>query len=106
MAYDTALAALADPTRRQVFERLRTGPHAVGEIARGLPVSRPAVSQHLKVLKEAGLVTDEAEGTRRIYRLDPRGIAAVREWLDAQWAQSLAAFKDFADDAWTKETEE
>jgi len=68
-----------------------------------LPVSRPAVSQHLKVLKEAGLVTDEAEGTRRIYRLDPRGIAAVREWLDAQWGQALTAFKDFADEAWVEE---
>jgi DNA-binding transcriptional ArsR family regulator len=69
----------------------------VGDLARGLPVSRPAVSQHLRVLKEAGLVTEEAAGTRRIYRVDPRGIAAMREWLDAHWRAALDAFKDFAD---------
>src|ERR1700761_8830216 len=106
MAYQSAFAALSDPTRRAVFERLLDGSQSVGRIAKGMPVSRPAVSQHLKVLKEAGLVTDEAEGTRRIYRLDPRGIGAVREWLDAQWGQALTAFKDFADDAWTRETKE
>ena len=100
----TALAALGDPTRRAIFESVAARPSAVGELAQALPVSRPAVSQHLKILKEAGLVTDEAAGTRRIYRLDPRGIAAVRSWLDAQWAQSLAAFKDFADQAWIEET--
>ena len=88
-----ALAALADPTRRQVFERLRGGPRAVGEIARGLPVSRPAVSQHLAVLKAAGLVTDHAEGTRRVYALDPHGLGAIRAWLDQFWDEALLAFK-------------
>ena len=93
MTYDTALAALADPTRRRVFERLRDGPHAVGEIARGMPVSRPAVSQHLKVLKEAGLVADRPEGTRRVYYIDPQGLGALRQWLDQFWDQALAAFQ-------------
>ena len=92
-----ALAALADPTRRAIFERLATRPSAVGVLARGLPVSRPAVSQHLRVLKEAGLVTEAVAGTRRIYRIDPRGIAAMREWLDALWSAALDAFQDFAD---------
>ena len=92
-----SLAALGDPTRRAVFERVAKKPAAVGDLARGLPVSRPAVSQHLRVLKEAGLVTEEAVGTRRIYRVDPRGIAAMRDWLDAHWASGLEAFKDFAD---------
>lgn len=92
------LAALADPTRRTIFERVAAQPSAVGELARGLPVSRPAVSQHLRVLKEAGLVRETPEGTRRIYRLDPRGIAAMREWLDAQWASALDHFKSFADE--------
>src|SRR5436305_14906221 len=94
---ERALAALADPTRRQVFERLADGPLAVGEIARGLPVSRPAVSQHLKVLKAAGLVVDEAAGTRRLYRLDPDGVGAVRAYLDRFWNQALAAFKEAAE---------
>lgn len=93
----TALTALADPTRRAVFERVGQGPVAVNDIAAGLPVSRPAVSQHLKVLKEAGLVTDISQGTRRIYRIDPRGLGALREWLDRFWGDQLAAFKDFAD---------
>ncbi len=88
-----ALAALADPTRRRVFERLRSGPRAVGEIADGLPVSRPAVSQHLAVLKQAGLVTDEAEGTRRVYRIDPQGLGPIRAWLDQFWDEALEAFK-------------
>src|ERR1700757_5169779 len=92
------LAALADPTRRAIFERVAAQPSAVGALARGLPVSRPAVSQHLRVLKEAGLVSETPEGTRRIYRLDPRGIAAMREWLDAQWASALDHFKNFADE--------
>jgi DNA-binding transcriptional ArsR family regulator len=90
-------AALADPTRRAIFERVAKRASAVGVLAEGMPVSRPAVSQHLKVLKEAGLVTETTEGTRRIYRLDPRGIAAMRDWLDDQWSEALAAFKDFAD---------
>ncbi|HEX8937081.1 MAG TPA: metalloregulator ArsR/SmtB family transcription factor [Sphingomicrobium sp.] len=85
-------AALTDPTRRAVFERLRHGPRAVGEIARGLPVTRPAVSQHLKVLKEAGLVDDRSEGTRRIYQIDPRGLGAMRAWLDQFWDSALSAF--------------
>ena len=92
-----SFAALADPTRRRIFERVVARPSAVGDLARGLPVSRPAVSQHLKVLKEAGLVSETAEGTRRIYRIDPRGIGAMREWLDAQWATALDAFQEFAD---------
>jgi DNA-binding transcriptional ArsR family regulator len=89
----SALAALADPTRRQIFERLRSGPRAVGEIAHGLPVSRPAVSQHLAVLKAAGLVRDEAQGTRRVYQIDPKGLGALRAWLDQFWEASLASFK-------------
>jgi DNA-binding transcriptional ArsR family regulator len=93
MAYGTAWTALADPTRRQVFERLRTGPQPVGRIAEGLPVSRPAVSQHLKVLKEAGLVAEEAQGTRRIYRIDPKGLGALRAWLDQFWDLALEAFR-------------
>lgn len=88
-----AFAALSDPTRRSVLERLHAGPLAVGAIARGLPVSRPAVSQHLKVLKEAGLVADHAEGTRRVYRIDPRGLGQIRGWLDQFWDDALDAFK-------------
>lgn len=87
-----AFAALADPTRRRVLERLAAGPCPVGEIARGLPVSRPAVSQHLAVLKAAGLVVDQAEGTRRVYRIDPAGLGAIRAWLDRFWTEALDAF--------------
>jgi DNA-binding transcriptional ArsR family regulator len=93
MAYGKALTALADPTRRRVFERLRRGPRSVGALARGMPVSRPAVSQHLKALKEAGLVDDQAEGTRRVYYIDPHGLAALRRWLDQFWDEALAAFQ-------------
>lgn len=82
MTYEVALTALADPTRRQLFELLRAGPQSVGALAEKLPVSRPAVSQHLKVLKAAALVTDRAEGTRRVYYIDPKGLAALRRWLD------------------------
>ena len=89
---DRVFSALYDPTRRAVFERLRSGPQAVGEIARGLPVTRPAVSQHLKVLKEAGLVVDRSEGTRRIYHIDPNGLGAIRAWVDQFWDSALAAF--------------
>ena len=92
-AYEAGLTALADPTRRAIFERLSERPSAVGELAGELPVSRPAVSQHLKVLKEAGLVRDEAAGTRRIYRLDPDGIDMLRTYLDRFWNRSLTAFK-------------
>lgn len=87
------MTALGDPTRRAIFERLGEGPRAVGELARELPVSRPAVSQHLKVLKDAGLVTDRQAGNRRIYQLDPDGVGALRAYLDGFWRQSLAAFK-------------
>ena len=86
------ISAFADPTRRSVFERLRDGPRSVGEIARGLPVTRPAVSQHLKVLKEAGVVGDRSVGTRRIYYIDPKGLAAMRAWLDQFWESALDAF--------------
>src|SRR5438270_13793153 len=85
-------AALTDPTRRTVFEQLRSGGKPVGEIARGLPVSRPAVSQHLKVLKDAGLVGDRSEGTRRIYYIDPKGLGAMRAWLDQFWDAALTTF--------------
>jgi DNA-binding transcriptional ArsR family regulator len=93
MAYGSALTALADPTRRTVFERLSSGPKAVAAIAEGLPVSRPAVSQHLKVLKEAGLVSDRPEGTRRIYYIDPKGLGALRAWLDQFWDEALENFR-------------
>ncbi|MFO0986738.1 MAG: metalloregulator ArsR/SmtB family transcription factor [Alphaproteobacteria bacterium] len=92
MAYGSALTALADPTRRLVFERLRGGARPVGALAAGLPVSRPAVSQHLKVLKEAGLVREERDGTRRFYSIDPAGLGALRRWLDGFWDTALDAF--------------
>src|SRR6185503_1572984 len=88
-----AIAALADPTRRAIFERLRRGAQPVAALARGLSVSRPAVSQHLKVLKDAGLVTDRADGARRIYRVDPAGLGAIRAWLDQFWDASLKSFQ-------------
>jgi len=88
MAYGPTLAALADPTRRAVFERLRDGPASVGDLARALPVSRPAVSQHLKALKQAGLVTARAEGTHRVYAIDPQGIGELRRWLDRFWGDA------------------
>jgi DNA-binding transcriptional ArsR family regulator len=96
--YQTAgLAALGDPTRRAIFERLADRPRSVGDLAGELPVSRPAVSQHLKVLKEARLVVDRPAGTRRIYRLDPAGVEALRVYLDHFWDQALAAFKAAAE---------
>jgi DNA-binding transcriptional ArsR family regulator len=91
------MSALGDPTRRDIFERLALGPRAVGELARDLPVSRPAVSQHLKVLKEAGLVTDRQAGNRRLYQLNPEGIAALRAYLDQFWNHALTAFKEAAE---------
>ena len=91
------IAALADPTRRAVFERLQKGPRPVGDIARELPVSRPAVSQHLRVLKDAGLVTERRDGTRRLYRIDPDGLAAIRDYFDNFWNEALAAFKAAAE---------
>jgi DNA-binding transcriptional ArsR family regulator len=86
--------ALGDPTRRAIFERLAERPSAVRELADGLPVSRPAVSQHLKVLKDAGLVVDRKAGTRRLYQLDPQGVGALRAYFDTFWMQALTAFKD------------
>jgi DNA-binding transcriptional ArsR family regulator len=88
------LTALGDPTRRAIFECLAERPRAVGELADSLPVSRPAVSQHLKVLKDAGLVTDNPNGTRRIYRLNPEGVAAMRDQLDTYWNRALAGYED------------
>ena len=87
-------AALSDPTRRQIFDRLSRKSLSVGELAEGLPVTRPAVSQHLKVLKDAGLVIVRTEGTRNIYRVDPRGVAAMRDYLDRFWQRALASFKE------------
>jgi len=92
-----AFAALADPTRRSVFERIAEQPRSVGALAAELPVSRPAVSQHLRVLKDAGLVVDEARGTARIYRIDPDGLGPIRRWLDQQWDRSLQNFKRLAE---------
>jgi DNA-binding transcriptional ArsR family regulator len=92
-----AITALGDPTRQAIFERLSAGPLAVGELADGLPVSRPAVSQHLKVLKDAGLVIDRRAGTRRLYQVDPQAVAEVRAYFDAFWDQSLAAFRAAAE---------
>lgn len=89
-----AFAALADPTRRTVFERLARGPASVSALAAGLPVTRPAISQHLKVLSEAGLVDAEPVGVRRIYRLRPEGVRAMRLWLDAIWTEALDAFAE------------
>ena len=91
------LDVLADPTRRRIFERLRGGPLAVGELADGLPVSRPAVSQHLRVLKEAGLVVDRKDGARRLYEVAPDGLIGLRDWFDGFWSDALAAFKEAAE---------
>ena len=97
MAYGDVLTALADPTRRRVFERLRQGPRPVAEIASGLPVSRPAVSQHLRVLKEAGLVDDRREGTRRLYSVNGDALAEVRDYFERFWDETLDAFKAVAE---------
>jgi DNA-binding transcriptional ArsR family regulator len=93
MTYALAIQALGDPTRRSIFERLRRGPRAVGELARELPVSRPAVSQHLRVLKEAGLVTEQRNGTRRIYGVDAQSVAELRDYFDEFWSDALESFK-------------
>ena len=90
-------SALGDSTRREIFERVAQRPRTPGELAQGLPVSRPAVSQHLKVLKEAGLVVDTAVGTRRVYQLNPDGVAALRVYLDGFWNRALNAFKEAAE---------
>jgi DNA-binding transcriptional ArsR family regulator len=94
---DRIFAALADPTRRAVFERVAHRPQSVGALAAQLPVSRPAVSQHLKVLKDAGLVVDEPHGASRVYRIDTQGLGPMRRWLDEQWDRSLANFKQVAE---------
>jgi DNA-binding transcriptional ArsR family regulator len=93
MAYSIALDALGDHTRRQILERLREGPCSVATLAAGLPVSRPAVSQHLKIMKEAGLVRDEAAGARRLYRAAPAGMMALRNWLDGFWSDVFADYE-------------
>ena len=97
MAYAKAMDALGDPTRREIMERLRTRPRAVGELAAELPISRPAVSQHLRVLKEAGLVTERRTGTRRIYSVEQQAIADLRAYFDSFWEQALAGFRAAAE---------
>ncbi|TCN29079.1 ArsR/SmtB family transcription factor [Sinorhizobium americanum] len=98
MTYETRLfAALADPTRRAIFERLAARGQSVSELSRAMPVSQPAISQHLKVLKEARLVRDEPAGARRIYSIDPGGLGLLRQWLDRFWTEQLAAFKSKVD---------
>jgi DNA-binding transcriptional ArsR family regulator len=96
---DAGLGLLSDPTRRAIFELLARRPSSVGELAQQLPISRPAVSQHLRVLKDGGLVVSEAVGTRRVYRLNPDGVAALRTWLDRVWDEALTAFHKAADSA-------
>ena len=98
MTYGIALQALADPTRRTIFERLREGPQPVGELAAGLPVSRPAVSQHLRVLREAALVAERKEGTRNIYSLNSRGLEELREYIEGFWDDVLDRFKQAAEE--------
>ncbi|HEV3377058.1 MAG TPA: metalloregulator ArsR/SmtB family transcription factor [Thermoleophilaceae bacterium] len=95
--YQNGFSALADPTRRAIFEQLARGPRAVGELAAEFPVSRPAVSQHLRVLKDAGLVTDRPDGNRRLYAVDPRGVEAMRAYFDTFWSDALAAFQRAAE---------
>jgi DNA-binding transcriptional ArsR family regulator len=97
MANLEAMTALGDPTRRAIFERLANGPMAVGAIALELPVSRPAVSQHLKVLKRAGLVLDRPSANRRLYSIDPRGVEELREYFDSFWTRAMSAFKTAAE---------
>ena len=101
-----ALGALGDPTRRAIFERLARRPMAVGQLSADLPVTRPAVSQHLKVLKQVGLVTDHADGTRRVYRLNPDGLRAISYYLDQMWSQALAGFELAAQELANKSQEE
>ena len=91
MTYEISFAALGDPTRKAVFDRLRQGPQTVGALAAGLPVSRPAISQHLKVLKEAGLVLDQADGARRLYRIDAKGLEKLKSYLTGVWEEAEAA---------------
>lgn len=95
--YEEAMNALGDPTRRAIFDRLRRGPHPVGELAEGMPVSRPAVSQHLRVLKDAGLVTERRDGARRVYRVDPSGVAELRAYFDRFWNEALGGYQKAAE---------
>jgi len=95
--YEDAMTALGDPTRRAIFDRLRRGPLAVGQLAAGLPVSRPAVSQHLRVLKDAGLVSERRDGTRRVYRVDPNGVEGLRTYFDRFWDEVLSAYQAAAE---------
>jgi DNA-binding transcriptional ArsR family regulator len=97
ISLDRTIAALADPTRRAVLDKLRPGPMSVGEIAAGMPVSRPAVSQHLKALKVAGLVETEPRGAARFYRVNPTGLADLRAWIESYWEGPLTAFKSYAE---------
>ncbi len=103
---ESGLGLLGDPTRRAIFELLARHPSSVAELARQLPVSRPAVSQHLRVLKDGGLVVSRPEGTRRVYRLDPHGVSALRAYLDRIWSEALGAFKEAAEAAIEVEQEE
>ena len=102
---DAILEALGDRTRRRIFDRLRSGPLAVVDIARDLPVSRPAVSQHLKVLKDAGLVVDRAERNRRLYSVDPNGLARLRSFLDLFWSDALGRFAAMAENRSPEDTD-
>jgi DNA-binding transcriptional ArsR family regulator len=97
--FANVITALADPTRREIFERLALRPQSVGALALELPISRPAVSQHLRVLKKAGLVSDRAAGAKRVYQIDPAGLSVMRQWLDRFWERSLAAFRAEIEDA-------
>ncbi len=97
MANEDPIATLADPSRKRIFELLKSGPMHVGRIAEHLPISRPAVSQHLKVLKDAGLVQEAREGNRNAYSIDPKGLAAMQRWIDQFWGDALSAFKDQAE---------
>jgi DNA-binding transcriptional ArsR family regulator len=103
--FSAALGALADPTRRRIFERLNSGSKPVGKIAEGMPISRPAVSQHLKVLQDAGLITHRAVGAQRVYSIDPRGLGPLRAWLDQFWDEALTAFAAEVDRPNDKEVE-
>lgn len=105
MANGNVFAALSDPTRRAVFEGLKSGPKAVGDLAATLPVTRPAVSQHLQVLKQAGLVSDRADGRRRVYQIDPQGLGQLRAWLDKFWDSALGAFQAEMEREFHKENE-
>jgi len=104
MTYGQAIDALADPTRRAVFEHLAAEPQSVGVLAEQFPVSRPAISQHLKILKQAGLVFEQPVGTRRVYAVDPRGLAELRDWIEGFWDTTLAAYQDGLN-KWLKEGE-